>query len=391
MSLSGGTLTVAVPTGANSDHKFFVEPFTDLTRDGWRVGSGFAGAPAITTSDSDCFGNSLFNDVVCSGARGAVTITTRAGADNVVVVDLRAASQIPGAPPVAAGVCVEGVAFTQVATVTLGGGGDRLSTPGASCSGGTIPAQGFSFHFVAGGGAGNDTMTGTGGADVFNGGSGNDTLQGGQGDDTIAGEADEDDLQGGGGSDTLTGFTGRDTINGGPDADTLDGGDQNDALNSRDGVKDVKVDCGSSDPNTVDTAVVDSVDAGGSAAFLLPGERGGKGSIVRNCESVTAFPIDDGPPGTLLGSRLAIRADGLTKIRIACPRAARVRCRGRASLRDPRRPARVLASASYAIGLGGKARVNLELTATERALLRRRGQALVTTRERRLGVHAPGH
>jgi hypothetical protein len=51
------------------------------------------------------------------------------------------------------------------------------------------------------------------------------------------------------------------------------------------------------------------------------------------------------------------------------------------SVQDPKRPTTVLASAPYEIGLGATKRVLLRFTSAEGALLRRRGRALVTTRE----------
>ncbi|ESW59590.1 MAG: type I secretion protein, partial [Rhodobacter sp. CACIA14H1] len=80
------------------------------------------------------------------------------------------------------------------------------------------------------GGAGNDALTGTGGADTLLGGAGNDTLNGGAGADSLDGGADNDLLTGGAGSDTLQGGTGADTLTGGAGNDQLSGGDGDDIL-----------------------------------------------------------------------------------------------------------------------------------------------------------------
>ena len=70
------------------------------------------------------------------------------------------------------------------------------------------------------GGSGNDTLTGTAGADYIdaNNRPGNLTV------------ADTDTLNGGGGNDILFGRFGNDSLNGGTGDDKLDGGDGNDIL-----------------------------------------------------------------------------------------------------------------------------------------------------------------
>ena len=69
------------------------------------------------------------------------------------------------------------------------------------------------------GGAGDDTLNGTGKSDIIYGGSGNDTIKGNDGDDTI---------YGGSGSDTINGNNGNDTIIGGFGADHLTGSNGDD-------------------------------------------------------------------------------------------------------------------------------------------------------------------
>ena len=137
-----------------------------------------------------------------------------------------------------------------------------------------------SFESIAGG-AGNDSLTGDGGANYITGGAGNDTINGGAGDDEVQGDAGDDVLAGGDGFDTLLyndvltdvvanlatglasggagndvltgfetisggagndsltgdgadnyllGFDGNDTIEGGAGNDTLNGGNGNDTL-----------------------------------------------------------------------------------------------------------------------------------------------------------------
>ena len=86
-----------------------------------------------------------------------------------------------------------------------------------------------------------DTLTGTGEANVLNGGDGDDTLDGGTGGfDTLMGGAGNDTLKGGDDTDdgiattrdgdTLMGGAGNDILEGGTGNDHLDGGDGNDEL-----------------------------------------------------------------------------------------------------------------------------------------------------------------
>ncbi|PKP67638.1 MAG: hypothetical protein CVT86_01045 [Alphaproteobacteria bacterium HGW-Alphaproteobacteria-8] len=68
-------------------------------------------------------------------------------------------------------------------------------------------------------GAGNDTLTGTTGANIIYGGAGADVINGGAGNDSLHGEAGNDTLNGGSGNDTLTGGSGVDVQIGGAGSD----------------------------------------------------------------------------------------------------------------------------------------------------------------------------
>ena len=80
VGLGGGNLVVAVNNDGdqNATHGLIVQPFSDLTRDGFRVRQDALGVATITTSDPDCTANPVFNDVVCSGRAGPST--SRCGA-----------------------------------------------------------------------------------------------------------------------------------------------------------------------------------------------------------------------------------------------------------------------------------------------------------------------
>ena len=70
------------------------------------------------------------------------------------------------------------------------------------------------------GGTDADTIGGGSGDDTIDGGPGNDTLRGDDGNDTLRGAAGSDRLEGGNHDDTLTGGFGRDSFSGGPGTDT---------------------------------------------------------------------------------------------------------------------------------------------------------------------------
>jgi Ca2+-binding RTX toxin-like protein len=80
------------------------------------------------------------------------------------------------------------------------------------------------------GGAGNDTLTGSIGADHIDGMNDNDRILGNGGSDTLAGQAGQDTLLGGSGNDRLAGQAGNDQLNGEAGNDTLIGGANKDTL-----------------------------------------------------------------------------------------------------------------------------------------------------------------
>jgi len=83
---------------------------------------------------------------------------------------------------------------------------------------------------------GNDTLTGTDGANTIYGYDGNDMLYGNGGSDVIVGHFGNDTLSGGTGNDTLDGDSGNDTLDGGTGNDTLYGDDENDRLDGGAGI-----------------------------------------------------------------------------------------------------------------------------------------------------------
>jgi hypothetical protein len=197
-----------------------------------------------------------------------------------------------------------------------------------------------------------------------NAGNGNDHVTGGRGNDTLQGASGDDRLEGGAGDDFLGGSdVGRDGFS---------GGSGKDRISANDNAADAFVDCGSQPIGRSDEATLDLADL-----------------KVVNCEHIEQFAFDDGPPGLPQSGPLRLSRSGVSGVRITCRRTSRVRCRGRASLRDPRRRTRVLDSADYNVALGARGTALFQLTSDERTLLRQRGRVLVTTREQGVSRKGP--
>ena len=87
--------------------------------------------------------------------------------------------------------------------------------------------------------AGNDTVTGSGGADNIDGLAGNDSINGAGGDDSLLGGLGNDTLIGGAGENTINGGDGNDSITGGDEGDSLIGGTGNDTIIGGDSEDDI--------------------------------------------------------------------------------------------------------------------------------------------------------
>jgi Ca2+-binding RTX toxin-like protein len=375
VGLSGGVLGVAVAPrdGADGNHGMIVEPFHEvasLGRDGFRVRQDTAGRPTFAQV-TGCQHNPLFNDVVCTGPRGSVTVTGGDGDDVVVAsgepggnerstaartiavggssrsfqVPNNSGSGLTGVPVA----CLEGQAPFVGFTVDGGPGADFVGALAAAaiCPAGfateaslvpVLTVQGGAGADVIGGGPAADTLSGGSEDDVVAGNPGNDRLDGGDGNDVLLGNQGNDRVFGGGGADVLSGHEGADGLNGGssnddlaggPGADALEGGDGNDVLRDRDGERDL-VSCGAG----VDFAEVDLQDP------------------IRGCENVSRAPADDGLPAYASGRTLRAPRDGTVPVRVACPRQAKVRCRGSLELRRSAPLGKLLGRASYDVRLG---------------------------------------
>jgi Ca2+-binding RTX toxin-like protein len=122
---------------------------------------------------------------------------------------------------------VTSAAFTGLTTVKIDGGAGNDSIIGSGLNDSILGNGG---NDTINGGAGNDTLNGGAGNDNINGDAGNDVLIGGTGNDILNGGAGNDSLSGGAGKDSLDGGAGLDSINGGAGADTITKGTDNDVI-----------------------------------------------------------------------------------------------------------------------------------------------------------------
>jgi len=137
----------------------------------------------------------------------------------------------PGKHNAGPDVIVDGVKVTNYLTSDNFGAINNETDGTLTVQGGSTADTGAASRNVEiVGGAGNDTLSGTRGADTLVGGDGNDSLSGDAGDDTLDGGNGGDVLRGGTGDDTLIGGAGNDILEGGEGADTLLGGEGADTL-----------------------------------------------------------------------------------------------------------------------------------------------------------------
>jgi Ca2+-binding RTX toxin-like protein len=152
--------------------------------------------------------------------------------------------------------------FSQIERLDLGSGDDSVT--------GSEGAE------VLTTGAGNDLVRAGGGDDSIHGGSGLDSLSGGTGNDSLDGGSDADTLLGGSGNDSLTGGMGDDSLDGGEGHDSLDGGSGADTLIG--GAGDDRITAGSGDRAEGgagdDHFSVSAADVTGKPLTVIGGETG---------------------------------------------------------------------------------------------------------------------
>ena len=127
-------------------------------------------------------------------------------------------------------------------------------------------------------GDGQDSVNGAAGDDIISGGNNADSLEGGEGDDRLSGDQGFDDLDGGAGDDTLFGGLGKDLILGGSGDDELSGEGWTDGLFGGEG------------NDTLFGGVGDDLLVGGDDEDRL---YGGDGDDVILAGDNTRGPIDD--------------------------------------------------------------------------------------------------
>lgn len=112
------------------------------------------------------------------------------------------------------------------------------------------------------GGDGNDTLTGNAGNDILRGSAGADVLTGGDGNDGLSGGADNDNITAGDGNDTVYGGSGSDTLRGGIGDDTLFGGLGADSVDGEEGTDQLAGGSGddSADVDDIVTGIAGEID-----------------------------------------------------------------------------------------------------------------------------------
>jgi VCBS repeat-containing protein len=167
--------------------------------------------------------------MVTVAAGGACGANDRSGTVNLALAD-------PDTP--AGSLTLSAVSSNQTvvpnSNITFAGSGaNRTMTATGSGRTGTATltvtvndgsATGMVAVTVRVGGNGNDTLGGTGGADMVFGQNGNDTVTGLGGNDLLCGGQGNDALNGGDGDDTMAGGMGNDALTGGSGADRFSGG-----------------------------------------------------------------------------------------------------------------------------------------------------------------------
>ena len=138
---------------------------------------------------------------------------------------------------------------------------------------------------------GNNTLTGTAGADVIHGLDGNDTITGNAGDDIIIG---------GKGNDTLTGSAGADTflIGAGEGTDTINGGTESDTIQATANSVTITLASGFGSANSIET-----ISSGGFTGVTVTGGTAGGSTLDFSATTLSAVGISGTAGGdTITGS-----------------------------------------------------------------------------------------
>jgi Ca2+-binding RTX toxin-like protein len=249
--------------------------------------TGDAGNDTLTggTGDDTITGGTGNN--VLSGGGGDDTVTGGSG-DDTIAGDAGGDSLTGG---LGNDVFDEGAAINGTDTMA-GSGGNDLVTYGGRASGVVVTMDGVFDDGEPGeadnvaadvenaiGGAGANTMVGSGNANVLTGGPVADVIDGAGGDDTIAGGIGGDRLTGGAGNDVVSGGADGDWIFEGAGSDDLDGGPDSDTLDYSGVAASVVVSLADAAPQTTGGAGTDTLAGfenltGGTGADTLAGDAG---------------------------------------------------------------------------------------------------------------------
>jgi Ca2+-binding RTX toxin-like protein len=210
---TASAVTVNLGTGAASG--FGVAGITNIENV-----TGGTGADNLTGTDSTNTldgGNGNGADVITGG--GGTDTATGGGGDDRFVATVGDGNDT-----------YTGGAGNDTYDLSGTGGGATVNLGTNTASGAQIGADTLATIENVFGSTGNDTITGTGAANVLEGRGGADTINAGGGADTVHGEGGNDTLNGGDGQDNLDGGADNDTLDGGAAADRLTGGAGNDSL-----------------------------------------------------------------------------------------------------------------------------------------------------------------
>jgi Ca2+-binding RTX toxin-like protein len=175
-------------------------------------------------------------------------------------------------------------------------------------------------------------------------------------------------LRGNGGADTLR-IVGRPrtAMDPGPGRDVVTGGEGEDSIFSRDGEPD-KISCG----GALDRVASDLKDV----------------AVSVDCEGVSQGDRREGPNVSVPTSIVRVDEAGVLRVRLACPRALRIGCRGSLAARVDRRGTRFGAKEPYSLRRGRSTVVEVALPPGQIAGARR-PRARVRVRSVERGVHGP--
>ena len=144
---------------------------------------------------------------------GLLRIDGTAGADTIVVRDVRNQISVDGVRISAAGRAEASVSAAAVSRIEIFGesGNDRIFLNSEAVRG----QQALTKPVTVWGGSGNDLIVAGAGAETIYGGDGNDTIYGGAGNDRIYGEGGDDRIAAGSGNTVIDGGSGRNLMVGG--------------------------------------------------------------------------------------------------------------------------------------------------------------------------------